>query len=618
MNTIRREIHPQIKVLDADAGIVEYVASDETVDCYREVIMASGWKFDRFARNAPFVDSHQYDSIENLLGKVIDFQVQGNKLVETVKWAIDVPSNELAQKGFAMTQGGYLKAVSVGFLPETVVSKFDNDAAAFNQALEKLDLGDDLAESVRCIYTSQQQTELSACIIGANPSALARAYSDGILDYADLLRYPAIKRAVESENPSPRRSYSFAPATTPEKTSAMKKTFLDSFTALTRSASAPTAKQAADAAEAARHGQSETQIFRAAGMVRREMAAARHRAADEVIREILSDPQARAYYNALLRYACRAPGRAADVDIVRRSLTPSSFGGGNALLPIDVSKDIFDLVGINGAFRDLGVTPMSSMFTKFAQTTANPTAYWITPGNIGNTITADVALTGSSLTPEANTLAILLVVSRELLWDEKADLSYYLLSRFSQGIAGAVDYAAFQGSGANDTTNGSQTGIFIDNTITSVNSAQGNNAINQLQRADFLAAIAAVSPAALQRPCRWFVSTSFIAPLLTLVDGVGKSYLLKTPSETGDGQWYLCGFPVTWGANIPANNAAGQKIAAFGHGPSYMVAMREELEVMLGDSATGFATNEQTFRALGRGFCQTRQASGLVTLALSN
>jgi HK97 family phage major capsid protein len=137
-----------------------------------------------------------------------------------------------------------------------------------------------------------------------------------------------------------------------------------------------------------------------------------------------------------------------------------------------------------------------------------------------------------------------------------------------------------------------------------------------LQRADFLAAIAAVSPAALQRECKWFISTSFIAPMMTLVDTQGREYLLKTPSETGDGTWRLCGFEVSWVAQAPATNAAGAAIAVFGHGPSYLVGIREELEVVLSDSL-GFASNQQSFRALSRGLCQTRAASGLSKLALA-
>jgi hypothetical protein len=97
MKTLRRDIHPVVRVLDEGKGIVQYTASDETPDSYKEIIRADGWRFDDFKKNAPFVDSHNYDSIGSLLGKVTDFSVQRGSLVETVKWAIDVPENALAQ-----------------------------------------------------------------------------------------------------------------------------------------------------------------------------------------------------------------------------------------------------------------------------------------------------------------------------------------------------------------------------------------------------------------------------------------------------------------------------------------------------------------------------------------
>ncbi len=73
-------IHPVARVLDEKNGIVEYIASNETIDSYNEVIRADGWQFNRFQKNAPFVDSHNYNSIDCLLGKVIDFRVTGKTL----------------------------------------------------------------------------------------------------------------------------------------------------------------------------------------------------------------------------------------------------------------------------------------------------------------------------------------------------------------------------------------------------------------------------------------------------------------------------------------------------------------------------------------------------------
>jgi hypothetical protein len=177
-----RTLHPEVEILDAAAGTVEYIASDESIDSYREIIRADGWRFNAFAKNSPFVDSHDYSTIGKCLGKVIDFQVRGRRLVETVQWAIDVPENKLAQIGWKMTQAGYLKAVSVGFYPTRCLSP--GDGREWTGQLQELGL--DAGEAPRCIYVEQEQVELSCCIIGANPNALAKSYKAGVLSDNDL------------------------------------------------------------------------------------------------------------------------------------------------------------------------------------------------------------------------------------------------------------------------------------------------------------------------------------------------------------------------------------------------------------------------------------------------
>lgn len=174
MNKLTRTIYPEVRVVDAERGIVDYVASDQTLDSYREVIMASGWKFTNFSKNAPFVDSHNYASIDCLIGRVVEFRVENKQLIERVQWAIDVPENKLAQIGWKMTAAGYLKAVSVGFYPTRYVTKWDNDPDGYNSALKDLGIADP-SKAPTCIYLEQEQCELSACIIGANPNALAKS-----------------------------------------------------------------------------------------------------------------------------------------------------------------------------------------------------------------------------------------------------------------------------------------------------------------------------------------------------------------------------------------------------------------------------------------------------------
>jgi hypothetical protein len=149
------------------------------------------------------VDSHNYESIDCLLGKVVDYSVQGKNLVETVQWAIDVPSNDLAQKGFQMTAAGNLKAVSVGFMPTKYVSKWDSNPTQFEEQCDALDLS--AKDNVRVIYLEQEQIELSACVIGANPDAVARAYKAGILDdsFLEKISISLAKRKIADSTDSP-------------------------------------------------------------------------------------------------------------------------------------------------------------------------------------------------------------------------------------------------------------------------------------------------------------------------------------------------------------------------------------------------------------------------------
>lgn len=181
MKTLHRTLHPTARVLDESKGLVEYVASDESVDSYREIIRASGWRFTHFQKNAPFVDSHNYGSIEQLLGSVVDFRVQGNQLIETVQWAVDVEENKLAKVGFAMTAAGHLRAVSVGFYPVKTARPGDPE---WNKTIAEMRIPSDTP--ARAIYLEQEQIELSACILGANPNALAKSYKDGAISDEDV------------------------------------------------------------------------------------------------------------------------------------------------------------------------------------------------------------------------------------------------------------------------------------------------------------------------------------------------------------------------------------------------------------------------------------------------
>src|SRR3954464_4450795 len=120
---VRREFAVVPRVLSEEEGTIEFVASDETLDCYREIVRVNGWRFSFFEKNAPFVDSHDYSTIEKLLGRVDSWRVERNQLVEVVRY--DLTPGSLGLKAFKLVRDGFLKAVSVGFVPVRMASKWD-------------------------------------------------------------------------------------------------------------------------------------------------------------------------------------------------------------------------------------------------------------------------------------------------------------------------------------------------------------------------------------------------------------------------------------------------------------------------------------------------------------
>ena len=180
---LRRAFAVTPRVLSDKDGTAEFIASDNTLDSYDEVVLCSGWRFDLFTKNAPFVDSHNYYTIADLLGRVESARLEDGKLIETVRFAKDVEENHLARLAWKMTLGGFLRAVSVGFRAVKSVSR---GQAGWNEAVTESGLTPDDAQRCRRIFTEHQQLELSACILGANPSAVARAYQEKCIQDADL------------------------------------------------------------------------------------------------------------------------------------------------------------------------------------------------------------------------------------------------------------------------------------------------------------------------------------------------------------------------------------------------------------------------------------------------
>ena len=151
---------------DDAAPVIEFTASDDTLDRYDEVIDAKGWDLTNYKRNPVFQNSHKYGDIAFTLGKSLVTEVRGNALVQRIEFAVDI--NPMAKLAYDLYRGGFLNAVSVGFIPLDW-----QDGGGANKYARK--------------FIKQELLELSAVSIPANPNALQNAVKSGAVDRSDLL-----------------------------------------------------------------------------------------------------------------------------------------------------------------------------------------------------------------------------------------------------------------------------------------------------------------------------------------------------------------------------------------------------------------------------------------------
>lgn len=597
-NGFRALLAAEVRVISQEDGEVEYIASDETIDSYKEVIRVDGWKFDQFAKNAPFVDTHDYSSIGKLLGNVVNWRVDSRRrqLIETVRWAKDVAKNTVAQLGWEMLVAGFgPKAVSVGFYPERAVTKFD-DKNLWLQQLASLGLKEE--SGVRAIYLSQQQIELSACILGANPNALQaaqKALAAGVINRREFNFLSAGKTSPQFQVP-------FNPNPTPENTMSKKLAQIASLFPNTNHSEGGAAHQKATLPPARGLG------IDTSGIPLRGLCEAVLRA----------DPKKREWIRSAVMVLCggaKSYFGAAEkefAEAMKRSLSTGDGGLGQAVSVIEgLADDIYGLLHAYSAFRTLGVVPLDGGKRKLAAVTGKADAIWLKPASQGTAIPTDASISGNSISPEVSTVGALVEVSAEALSDGKTTFEGALLMALVEGLGYRIDYTCFQGDGVDDITNGEQTGIFVHASVPEVSAAAGNTSVASLGSDDFANLIAGVAASALSHPCRFWIAPDHLPKLLKI--HTNGERLLKPPTGPED-DWRIHGFPVTWAAAAPAVDAAATKVAAFGRQDAYTVALRQDFEIAASAASAKWVQNIYLFRAIARAKCLMRDATSLATL----
>jgi hypothetical protein len=157
---IFRAVNTQLRSLDESARTIDFVSSTETADRYGDVIRVNGWQLGNFQKNPVFLFSHR--SEDPPIGKVLQTTKEMGAqpaLVQKVQFATkDV--YPFADTIFKLYQSGFMRAVSVGFMPKE-----------YQPIIEPDDQG---GRFLGYEFLEQELFELSGVPVPANPEALGK------------------------------------------------------------------------------------------------------------------------------------------------------------------------------------------------------------------------------------------------------------------------------------------------------------------------------------------------------------------------------------------------------------------------------------------------------------
>jgi len=166
---------------DAKARRVRFIASDESVDRYGDIIRVAGWDLSHFRNNPVLLFGHDSRSI---IGRVPEIAIEGRQLIATAEFRPEGDS-ELADDIWRGVQGDFIRATSVGFLPtvepKPIRAEPDEEGYARLTGWE---------------FIGQELLELSVVSVPANPQALALARELRISEASQRLLFASDERAA--------------------------------------------------------------------------------------------------------------------------------------------------------------------------------------------------------------------------------------------------------------------------------------------------------------------------------------------------------------------------------------------------------------------------------------
>lgn len=143
----------ETKEIDKRNRIITFIGSTDTVDRTGEIVTLDGWDLKNYKKNPVFLWAHRYG--DPPIGKSLQTRIKKEEgLMFKIEFA-DRETYPFADTIFNLYEGGFLNAVSVGFIPQEI--KYDE-------------------ESDQLYITKKELLELSAVPVPANPEALTQGF----------------------------------------------------------------------------------------------------------------------------------------------------------------------------------------------------------------------------------------------------------------------------------------------------------------------------------------------------------------------------------------------------------------------------------------------------------
>ena len=148
--------------IDEDSRTVRFVASDETLDRYGDIVRCD-WNLVPFKKNPVFLWNHSYGVPP--IGTIEPVEVVGKKLMASARFAAAGVS-DFADQLFRLVRAKILRAVSVGFTaPREKMVRIEDDEGRWTGGIE---------------WNEPELLEVSLVAVPANPKALAVARALGM------------------------------------------------------------------------------------------------------------------------------------------------------------------------------------------------------------------------------------------------------------------------------------------------------------------------------------------------------------------------------------------------------------------------------------------------------